>query len=580
MNSKTWNLLRPPPEAVARLSRELGTSATLAAVLVNRGLVDPGAALAFLAPSPAQLHDPLLMRGMTDAVHAVVSAVRAQRRILVWGDYDVDGVTGTALLVDFLRRHTPHVDYHIPHRIESGYGLDRGELRRRAAAGVSLLLTVDCGISALDEVRQARELGLEVVVTDHHEPPAELPQAAAVLNPRRPGCRYPFKSLAGVGIAFKLVQALARMLGPGPGDEDESLWSYLDLVALGTVADIAPLVGENRVLVSRGLETLGSSRRPGVRALLAAARIDTRPLRASQIGFGLGPRINAAGRLDHAAPAVELLLTTEPRRADEIAGHLQQLNRRRQEIEALIRAEALALVDQDAAQAEAQVLVLAAPGWHPGVIGIVAAKIAERYGRPALLISTGRDPGKGSARSVADVNLYDRLCRCRHLFTALGGHSHAAGFSIMERDVPRLRAELNAALAPGDAGRPPGRRLDIDGELDFALVRPALGEELRRLAPFGHGNPEPVFSTRAVRLAQPPRTVGNNHLRLSLVQKPHARSFIGFNLGGFAPALATGLGIDVAYDLDLEGGGHGGWERLRLRDIRIPYELVEPGGPR
>jgi single-stranded-DNA-specific exonuclease len=579
MNSKTWNLLRPPSDAVVRLAAELGSSETLATVLANRGVVDPDQAREFLEPSFGRLHDPLLMRGMTDAVHAVVAAVRERRQILVWGDYDVDGVTGTVLLVDFLRRHTPFVGYHIPHRIESGYGLDAARISRCADEGVSLIVTVDCGISSLAEIRHARSLGVDVVVTDHHEPPDEPTPAAAVLNPRRPGCRYPFKSLAGVGIAYKLAQALARLLGPGASaaGDDERLESYLDLVALGTVADIAPLLGENRVLVTRGLEVLGAARRPGVRALLAAARIDTRPLRASQIGFGLGPRINAAGRLERADTAVELFLTDDARRAAELAGQLERLNRRRQEIEALIREEAIALVEGAGGMPEDRILVLAAPDWHPGVIGIVAAKVAERYARPALLIATGHDPGKGSARSVADVNLYAELCRCRHLFTALGGHAHAAGFSMREANVALLRRELNAG-----GGVPPGtaaarRRIDIEEELDFGRIRPALAEELRRLAPFGQGNPEPVFAARGVRLAQPPRTVGNNHLRLTLVQKPHSRSFIGFNLGGFAPWLSTGLGIDVAFDLDLEGGGHGGWERFRLRDIRIPYELVAAG---
>ena len=576
MNATTWNLLRPPPDTVSRLERELGVSATLATVLANRGAADPDAARGFLQPSLALLHDPLAMRGMTDAVYTVARAVREGRRILVWGDYDVDGVTGTVLLVDFLRRHTPAVSYHIPHRTEEGYGLDAAAVRRFADEGVSLIITVDCGISHAEEIREARALGIEIVVTDHHEPPSLPPPANAVLNPRRAGCRYPFKSLAGVGIAFKLAQALARLIGPGayPGG-DELLHSYLDLVALGTVADIAPLVGENRVLVRQGLDVLATSPRPGVRALLATAEIAIRPLRAAHIAFGLGPRINAAGRLDRADTAVELFLTDDPRRARQLAELLERQNVRRREIEAQIREEAVSLVEGSGGMRGDRVLVLAAPGWHPGVIGIVAAKIAERYSRPAMLVSTGRDPGKGSARSVTDINLYAELCRVRHLFAALGGHAHAAGFSIREADLPALHSALNRA--PGDHGPagPAPRRIDIDADLDFADIRPSLADELRRLAPFGHANPEPSFATRSVRLAQPPRTVGNNHLRVTLVQKPHARSFIGFNLGGFAGDLATGLGIDVVYDLDLEGS-RGGWERFRLRDIRIPYSLRAP----
>ena len=578
VSATRWNLLRPSADAVARIERELGVSTILATVLVNRGAAEPDAAHRFLSPSLAQLHDPLAMRGMTEAVFTVARAVREGRRILVWGDYDVDGVTGTVLLVDFLRRHTPAVSYHIPHRTEEGYGLDAAALRRFAAQGVSLIVTVDCGISNAAEVAEARALGVDVVVTDHHEPPAALPAANAVLNPRRPGCRYPFKSLAGVGIAFKLAQAVARLIGPGARTEgDELLHAYLDLVALGTVADIAPLVGENRALVRHGLDVLGSGARPGVRALLQSAGIETRPLRAAQIGFGLGPRINAAGRLERAETAVELFLTDEPRQAARLADLLERLNARRREIETLIREEAVRMIEEEGGRRGERVLVLAAPGWHPGVIGIVAAKVAERYSRPALLVSTGRDPGKGSARSVDETNLYAELCRVRHLFTALGGHAHAAGFSISERDIPALRRELNLPTTGGGPAASAARRIDIDAALDFADLRPALVEELRRLAPFGHGNPEPSFATRSVRLAQAPRTVGSNHLRLTLVQKPHARSFIGFNLGGFAVDLAAGLGIDIAYDLDLEGGPRGGWDRFRLRDIRIPYDTLAPG---
>jgi single-stranded-DNA-specific exonuclease len=579
MNSKTWNILQPPAGAANRLEAELGVSAVLAAILANRGAADPDAARDFLEPSLSRLHDPLTMRGMTDAVYTVARGVREGRRILVWGDYDVDGVTGAALLVDFLRRHTPHVGYHIPHRIDEGYGIDSEALRRHADAGVTLIVTVDCGISNAAEVREARAQGIDVVITDHHEPPAELPPANAVLNPRREGCRYPFKGLAGVGIAFKLAQALSRLIGPGANpDEDERLFSYLDLVALGTVADIAPLLGENRVLVHHGLEALGASPRPGVRALLETAKIERRPLRASQIGFGLGPRVNAAGRLDRADTAVDLFLTDDVRHARQLADLLERLNLRRREIEARIREEAVRLVEGPPGMLADSILVLSDPSWHPGVIGIVAAKIAERFARPALLISTGHGPGKGSARSVADIDLYALLRGCRHQFTSLGGHSHAAGFSIHEANIPALRRELNRD-GSGSVRLPPAtRRIDIDALLHFKDIGPGLAVELRRLAPFGQRNPEPTFATRGVRLACPARVVGNNHLRLTLVHKTHRsqqttthrRAFIGFNLGAMANDLADGMSVDVAYDLDLEGGAPGSWERSRLRDIGTP----------
>jgi len=576
MNTKTWNLLQPPVDDINRLAADLGVSTTLATVLANRGAADPDAARDFLEPSLSRLHDPLGMRGMVDALYTVALAVREGRRILIWGDYDVDGVTGTALLVDFLRRHTPQVGYHIPHRIDDGYGLDVATIRRHADAGVSLIITVDCGISSTTEVSAARALGIDVVITDHHEPPANLPPANAVLNPRRKGCSYPDKCLAGVGIAFKLAQALARLIGPGvhPRD-DERLLSYLDLVALGTVADIAPLLGENRVLVRHGLEQLGASQRPGVRALLETARIEKRPLRAAQIGFGMGPRINAAGRLDRADTAVELFLTCDMRQARQHADLLERLNLRRREIEAQIREEALRCVEETPGVLDDSILILDDPGWHPGVIGIVAAKIADCYGRPALLISTGHEPGKGSARSIAEIDLYTRLDSCRSLFTSLGGHSHAAGFSILKANIAVLRREINCDAA-GVVRLPPAtRRIDIDALLNFKDLSPGLSSELRRLAPFGQRNPEPTFATRDARLAQPPRIVGNNHLRLTIDHKlhepertaVHRQSFIGFNLGAAANDLASGMKVDVVYDLDLEGGSYGSWARLRLRDI-------------
>jgi len=575
-SDRTWHVLQPPEDVVHRLTAELGVSTTLATVLANRGVVDAAAAHDFLEPSLARLHDPLAMRGMADAVYTVALAVREGRRILIWGDYDVDGVTGAALLVDFLRRHTPQVDFHIPHRIDDGYGLDGAAIRRYAAAGVSLIVTVDCGISSTAEIQAARALGIDVVVTDHHEPGADLPPANAVLNPRRCGCAYPFKSLAGVGIAYKLAQALARLIGPGahPSD-DERLLSYLDLVALGTVADIAPLLGENRVLVHHGLALLGASPRPGVRALLEIARIEKRPLRAAQIGFGMGPRINAAGRLDRADSAVELFLTDDLRHARRLAELLERLNLRRREIESQIREEAVRLVEDAPGMLGDSTIVLADPGWHPGVIGIVAAKIAERFARPALLISTGHEPGKGSARSVAEIDLYARLEGCRRLFTSLGGHAHAAGFAIRAADIVQLRRELNRDATGATRLPPTARRIEIDKLVDFKDIGPGLSGELRRLAPFGQRNPEPTFATRDVRLTQPPRTVGNNHLRLTLMQKTrglertasHRHSFIGFNLGAKANDLTDGMNVDIAYDLDLEGGSFGSWERFRLRDV-------------
>lgn len=584
MIGTTWHLHQPPPEAVLRLAAQLGTSTTLAAILANRGLLDPGAAEAFLNPALSRLHSPLRMRDMAEAVYRITRAIRDGERILVWGDYDVDGVTATALLVDFLRRHTPAVGFHIPHRVRDGCGLEREAIGRYAAEGVSLIITVDCGIADCDEVAAGRDRGVGFVITDHHEPQGRLPEADAVLNPRRPGCPYPYKHLAGVGIAFKLAQALALLIGRGAAPRDAGnagLSSYLDLVALGTVADTAPLDGENRILVRHGMERLGGAGRAGLQALKEVAGVLDRPVRSSQLGFSLRPRINAAGQLDRADPAVELLLEQDPARARALAERLDGLNSRRRAIERAILEEAIGLVEGDPALQRDRVLVLSSPSWHPGVIGIVAAKLADRYARPALLIAAGT-PGKGSARSTRTCDLYALLERCRHLFVTFGGHRHAAGFTIMAAEVPRLRRGLNehAAAAPGLP--PSGRRLEINAALSFTHLRPALVEELRRLAPFGRRNEEPLFLTEGVRPARAPRVVGRNHLRLALVEKRQARQltrqFIGFGLGDRAPDLACGHAVDIVYDLDLEGGPATGGDQFRLRDLHLPYRVSVPDG--
>jgi single-stranded-DNA-specific exonuclease len=584
MNGTTWHLQQPSPDVVLQLAARLDISTTLAAILANRGLGDPAAAAAFLDPALSRLHSPLRMRDMAEAVYRITRAIRGGERMLVWGDYDVDGVTATALLLDFLRRHTPAVGYHIPHRTRDGCGLKREAIERYADAGVSLIITVDCGIADVDEVAAGLHRGVGFVITDHHEPQGRLPDADAILNPPRPGCPYPYKHLAGVGIAFKLAQALALLIGRGdvPADPgDAGLSSYLDLVALGTVADVAPLDGENRILVRHGMERLGGTRRVGLHALKEVAGMHGRPVRSAQLGYCLRPRINAAGQLDRADAAVDLLLAEDPARARLLAGQLDGLNSRRREIERTILGEAIALVEADPALQRDPVLVLSSPAWHPGVIGIVAAKLAERYARPALLVAEGA-PGKGSARSTRTCDLYALLQRCRHRFVTFGGHRHAAGFTVMAGELPHLRRELNelAATAPGPP--PAGRCLEIDAALSFTSLRPPLVEELRRLAPFGRRNEEPLFLTEGVAPVRSPRVVGRNHLRLTLVEKRQARQFtrqfIGFGLGDWAKDLACGHALDVVYDLDLEGGPATSGEQLRLRDLHLPYRVSGPDG--
>jgi len=569
MQKRHWNIFEPSPEIVRQLSVSLDITPTLAAVLANRGIDTPETASLFLNPDLDSLHDPFLMKGMTAAVDLLRQAIGTGTPILVFGDYDVDGVTGTALLVAFLKQHTDLVEYYIPHRVHEGYGLQTERLRRFAADGGGMVLSVDCGISHAAEVEAGRALGLSFIITDHHEPPADLPAAEAILNPLQPGCPYPFKHLAGVGIAFKLVQGLESRLGTGPAPA----FSFLDLVALGTVADIVPLQDENRILVRHGLHLLNSPDRTGVTALKSVSGLGSRTLRSSHIAFALGPRINAAGRLGRADVAVDLLLESEPGRAMSLAEGLNEENFRRRQIEAQIHREATGIVEGDPTLLDDRILVLASPLWHSGVIGIVASKFTERYRRPAILISTESDPGKGSARSVPSFDLYSALQQSRHLLETFGGHSYAAGLSILEENIPLLRRSLNDIDAPSGEPLGGGAVLDIDARVDFDKLRAPLLSELTSLMPFGYTNPAPVFLAERVYLKRPPRTVGKNHLRLGLTQKPFTRQAIGFNMGSLAASLSMDLSFNVAYSLEIDVRLPAAEQQLRICDIQFPYSF-------
>jgi single-stranded-DNA-specific exonuclease len=579
MQSKNWNFLQPSLETVRQLCVRLEISTTLAALLANRGITSPEEAELFLDPTLDQLHDPFLMLGMEEAVRILADTIRSRKPILVYGDYDVDGVTGTALLVSYLRQFTNRVSFTIPHRVLEGYGLQAERLRRFAAEGGGLVLSVDCGISHAAEVEEGRRLGLSFIITDHHEPPEILPKAEAIINPLQPGCSYPFKHLAGVGIAFKLIQGLdSRRRPSGDGPAAASVFSFLDLAALGTVADIVPLRDENRVLVRHGLALLNKPARAGVTALKTVSGMGSRTLKSSHIAFTLGPRINAAGRLGRAEVAVELLLEKDPARAMELAGELNEENRRRQQIDAGILQEALHLVDETPSLMEDNILILSSPDWHSGVIGVVASKLAERYTKPTILISTEDDPGRGSARSVPNFDLFSALQECRHLLEAFGGHSYAAGLSILQRNIAPLRDLLNSlspSSLPASGDRP---LLNIDARVDFQDLRSDLLSELNRLMPFGYTNPAPTFLAERVFLNRQPWTVGRNHLRLSLAQKPHVRQAIGFNMGHLLNSFAGNLSFNIAYTLDLDPNRSVEQQQLRLSDIQFPYSFEPAHG--
>ncbi len=557
----------PDAAAVARLVREAGVSDTLARLLAARGMADPAAVRAMLRADPATLHDPLLLPDMEPAAARLARAVAAGEKVAIYGDYDVDGQTSVALMVRELRRLGLDPAWYIPDRQTEGYGLNVDAVDRLAAAGVDLLVTVDCGTQSVQEVARARELGMDVIITDHHEPGPVLPEAVAVVNPKRAGSRYPFRDLAGVGVAYKLLTALGRALGQRlPADDG------LELVALGTIADVCPLVDENRILVRLGLD--GMQRRPllGVAKLAEAAGLDLRRVTATQAAFVLAPRLNASGRMSHARLGVELLLCDNEAAARQLAEALDDANRSRQQTESDILAEAVAQVEAGGLLAE-WVLVVAAEGWHPGVIGIVAARLVERYARPAVVVALEGEEGKGSARSIRGFDLFGALSRCSDLLVRFGGHAMAAGLTVSRANLAALRARLNdiAAALLGPADLLPQVQVDLEvalGDVDERFVR-----ELEGLAPFGPGNPTPVLAARAVRVVGA-RTVGGsgNHLKLSLrcPQTGQVQEAIGFGGGPLLEAATPGTELDVAFTPQINEGFGRPRVDLVLKSIRAP----------
>jgi single-stranded-DNA-specific exonuclease len=477
------------------LARETGLHPIAAGILINRGITAAADVERFLAAPLTDLPDPFSMKGMPAAVERIVRAVKSRERITVYGDYDVDGVTSTSSLVTFLRAIRADVNYYVPHRLVEGYGLNPQAVDKIAAAGTRLIITVDCGVTAVGEVDRATKAGVDVVVVDHHKAPAELPRAVAMLNPHQPGCPFPAKELSAVGVTFHLLMALRKQLredGFFQSVPEPNLRSFLDLVALGTIADVVPLVNANRILVSHGLKELERTKRVGLVALKKIATIDG-TVQSWHVGFRMGPRINAAGRLDNAATAVDLMLTEDASEAQRLATALDEANQERQAIERQILKEA---IDQATPRADqVRGLVLSSDGWHAGVVGIVASRITERFYRPAVVIGIDGEGAKGSCRSIEKFNMYEGLGRCAEHLVRFGGHHHAAGVHLERRQIAEFtkafEREASRQLGPDDLIP----SLKIDAEIHSREATLELAEALARLAPFGAGNPEPLLAT-------------------------------------------------------------------------------------
>lgn len=555
-----------PTESVASLSSGLGLPRPVCELLVRRGLGDPDAARSFLRPSFDDLHSPTLLPDLRRAADRIESAIAAGDTILVHGDYDADGLTSAALLARGLAELGARVEAFVPHRIRDGYDLGEGGLARAAEVGARLIVTADCGVSAVEAVAEANRNGLDVVVTDHHRPPPELPAAVAVVNPVREGSTYPFPGLSGVGVAFKLFSELATRAGLPPATVNR----HLDLVALGTVADLVPLTGENRALVRAGLSALARTAKPGLRALARRAGVDLGQVRASDLGFRLGPRLNAAGRVGAAESGLRLLMAEDGGEAGRLADLLESRNRERKSEDRRVQAEAEALLAAHFDPSGDRTVVLWGEGWHPGVIGIAASRIVERVHRPTVLVGLRGETGRGSGRSVPGFHLHRALEACSDLLERYGGHAMAAGFEIRRDRLEDFAARLEEVGRRDLEERDLVPELTLDLTLPLADVDRNLHRWLEHFAPFGTGNPRPVLHVRGVRLERA-STVGARgaHLKGVLTGPEGGRlETIGFGMG---PRLgeATGGGLrEAAFELTLDR--YRGRERLqaRLRDIR------------
>ncbi len=534
---------------VHALVERLSIPESIATILAGRGYADPDAARAFLRPELGSLIDPWSMAGMEDAVARLTAAIDSGERVLVHGDYDVDGVCGTSLLTRALRQLGADIEPFVPHRMKHGYDFGPAGLARAVEVGASLVLTCDSGITAHETVAAARGEGIDVIVSDHHTPLPQLPDAVAVLNPHRPDCGYPEKVLCGAGVAFKLLHALYQQRGRSV----EDLYRYLDLVAIPTIADLVPLTGENRILARFGLKVLGRTPNPGLRALLGVAGVKSdRPINAGQIAFIIGPRINAVGRMGDSMRGVRLLLTEDENEAKEIAGVVDEENRVRQEVDRATLEEADALLQETFDPDRDRAIVLASPDWHSGVIGIVASRIVERYYRPTVLISLDGQVGKGSGRSIPGFHLYEALELCNSHLVQFGGHRYAAGVQIRADQVEAFRQSLDAVarerLTPADLVP----KLNIDLELPISHVSAELWRFLAHFGPYGQGNPKPVFLARDVALRGTPQVVGEQHLRLRIeVGEGATPEAIAFGQAGESEWLNASSRVDMAYQVGI-----------------------------
>lgn len=555
----------PDKKTTYALMSALDIPGVIARILVNRGITTVQDAKRFFEPVWENLYDPFLMKDMDRAVDRVIAAIQKKERVFIYGDYDVDGITSVSLLYLFFTKMGCDVFFYIPDRLKEGYGLSSQGIHNARNVRATLLISVDCGITGEDEVALANDMGIDVIVSDHHEPGNRLPEAVAILDPKRVGCGYPFKELAGVGVAFKLVQAVAMKL-----ELSEDIYKeYVDLVALGSAADIVPMVDENRLLVKTGLEKINKMDRLGILALIDNAGLKDKQIGTGQVVFILAPRINAVGRLGNAERAVRLLITDSELRAKNIARILESENRARKSIDEETFEHALSLVEEKHQLPEDRAIVLSREGWHPGIIGIVASRIAERAYRPTIMIAVENDIGKGSARSISNFDIYSALKQCESYLIDFGGHKYAAGLSIQSDKIDDFRDAFKRVAKETLTEEDLIQKYWVDSEITLPEITDKLVRLLNRFAPFGPNNMRPMFLSRNLQVVGTPRIVGKNHLKFRVRQGGQVFDAIGFDLGSLLYRLTPGeSNLDMIYVIEENQWGGQIRLQLRVKDLR------------
>lgn len=564
-----WVYEEPEREGtVSELREDLGVPQTIARLLAIRGIDSYENARTFFRPDLEMMHDPFLMRDMDRGTERLAGAIRSGEKILVYGDYDVDGTTATAIMYGFLADFGVEVDYYIPHRFKEGYGINPEGIQYAREIGAGLIVSVDCGITAVEETRVAKEHGIDVIICDHHNVGSALPEAAAVLDPKREDCDYPFKGLSGAGVGFKLVQGTLKRLGLG----EKVAHQFLDLVAISIASDIVPIQDENRVMMREGLRQINSKPRLGIKALLELIEMEIGSVTTSSIIYSVGPRINAAGRMGDASKAVKLLISDTPAEARARAQELEDINVERRDMDSRTMDEAVEMVEDEYNLEKTSSLVLHDPGWHLGVIGIVASRLVDAFGRPAIMLSTVDGRIKGSARSIKGFNIYEALKQCEDLLEQFGGHEYAAGMTIEKENLEEFRSRIDAIAAEQLAESDFEPELEVDCDLDLSEVDMRFWKLLSQFEPFGPGNKKPTFVSRDVRVVGVPTIVGQGHLKMKVAQNGSGVfDVIGFNMHEFLPVIRNSgeRPLNIAYSLEENYWNGRRSLQIRLRDVQV-----------